>query len=241
MKIVSFKICPFVQRALAIVELKDIEYEVEYISLRDKPKWFLEQSPHGQVPILIDKKGTLFESGPISEYLEENYKTNPLHPEDPFTKALHRAWIELAAKNYLVQCSTQRSPTIEVLQEKKEQLNKAFSKIEEVLSTGPYFSGDSINMVDAGWYVLLHRTHLINKLTGYDFLDDFRKTKRWREALLEVSALRKSVSDDFETEFINFYLSGKTYLGRLMRSRSGCCGDDEECDCTPEEVARCCA
>jgi glutathione S-transferase len=36
MKIVSFKICPFVQRVTALLEAKNIEYKVEFISLRDK-------------------------------------------------------------------------------------------------------------------------------------------------------------------------------------------------------------
>jgi glutathione S-transferase len=41
MKIVSFKICPFVQRVIGVLELKQVSFEVEYISLMDKPDWFL--------------------------------------------------------------------------------------------------------------------------------------------------------------------------------------------------------
>jgi glutathione S-transferase len=57
MKIVSFKICPFVQRVIGALEVKQLSYEVEYISLMDKPDWFLKASPHGQVPILIEPAG----------------------------------------------------------------------------------------------------------------------------------------------------------------------------------------
>ena len=53
MKIISFKICPFVQRVTALLEAKDIPYDIEFISLSDKPQWFLDISPNGQVPVLI--------------------------------------------------------------------------------------------------------------------------------------------------------------------------------------------
>ncbi|GAL22560.1 glutathione S-transferase [Vibrio maritimus] len=47
-KIVSFKICPFVQRVTAALEAKQIPYEIEYISLKDKPQWFLDISPNAK-------------------------------------------------------------------------------------------------------------------------------------------------------------------------------------------------
>ena len=75
MKIVSFKICPFVQRVIGALEVKQLSYEVEYISLMDKPDWFLKASPHGQVPILIEPAGVLFESGPISKILLSSSKS----------------------------------------------------------------------------------------------------------------------------------------------------------------------
>ena len=71
-KIVSFKICPFVQWVITLLEAKNVLYEVKYISLKDKPQWFLDISPNGQVPVLITEAGVvLFESGAIVEYLDE--------------------------------------------------------------------------------------------------------------------------------------------------------------------------
>lgn len=238
MIIVSFKICPFVQRVLCIAELKGIKYDVTYISLMDKPDWFLEKSPFGQVPILIEDQGTLFDSNAISEYLEEQYP-NKLHPDSVFIRATHRSWIGLAAKNYLVQCKTQRSSTEKILFENKMELDKDFEKVEAIISEGPYFSGGTISMVDAAWFALLHRTEIIKKYTGFEFLDGFQKLLKWRAALMEKAPLLQSVSDDFDAEFMNFYLNEKTYLGQLMRERSGCCGVREKCNCTPEMLACC--
>ncbi len=73
-KLISFPICPFVQRIAALLEGANLDYEVEYIELSDKPDWFLELSPHGQVPILITKDGVaLFESDAISDYLLDTF------------------------------------------------------------------------------------------------------------------------------------------------------------------------
>ena len=40
-KVVSSTICPFVQRVTALLEQKKIPYDIEYISLLDKPDWFI--------------------------------------------------------------------------------------------------------------------------------------------------------------------------------------------------------
>ncbi len=209
------------QRTIAIAEVKGINYEIQYISLKDKPEWFLKESPHGQVPILMTKQGTLFESNAISEYLDEAYPQKKLYPEDPFQKAIHRAWIESAVKHYLIQCSTQRSGDKDTLLERKAKLDKLFEKISKVLgNSSPYFLGNSLGMVDIAWFVLLHRTEIIQKYTGFDFLHSYEKLKEWRTSLLTVPALLRSISNDFEEAFANFYLSEKTYLGSLCNKKT---------------------
>ena len=214
MKIVSFKICPFVQRVTALLEAKGIPYDIEFISLSDKPQWFLDISPNGQVPVLITDGGTaLFESDAIVEYLEEAYPAlQPgLSPED---KATNRAWSYLASKNYLVQCSAQRSPDSDVLKERSEKLGKAFDRIEKQLGDTPYFGGETIGMVDVAWLPLLHRADIIQRRSRFDFVGERPKLKQWQELLLKTGLAEKSVASDFEEAFSAFYLSDQTFLGR---------------------------
>ena len=214
MKIVSFKICPFVQRVTALLEAKNISYEIEYISLKDKPQWFLDISPNGQVPILITNDGdALFESDAIVEYIEEAYpplQVNISHER----KAKNRAWSYLASKNYLVQCGAQRSPDKEVLSERSNKLAKPFDRIEKQLGNTEYFSGETIGMVDIAWLPILHRADIVEKHSGFDFLGDRPKLKAWQKKLLSGDLAEKSVSADFKQAFSDFYLSDETYLGR---------------------------
>ncbi len=52
-KLVSFDVCPFVQRSIITLEEKKVPYDIEYIELGDPPGWFQEASPLGKVPILF--------------------------------------------------------------------------------------------------------------------------------------------------------------------------------------------
>ncbi len=213
-KIVSFKICPFVQRVAAALEARAIPYKVEHISLGNPPDWFSEVSPNAQVPLLITDSGTvLFESDAIVEYLDEVYgpMQNDISPEQ---HAIDRAWSYQASKHYLVQCSAMRSSDEDTLASRAQDLGKAFARVENVLEDGPYFHGQGPGNVDIAWLPLLHRAAIIEKYAGYDFLDEFPKVKAWQSALMATGLAEKSVSDDFEEEFSKFYLSDETYLGK---------------------------
>ena len=219
MKVISFKICPFVQRVTALLAAKDIPCDIQYISLKDKPQWFLDISPNAQVPLLITDNGTaLFESHAIAEYLEETHP--PLQPWlSAEERAIHRAWSHLGSKNYLVQCAAQRSPDAETLEQRGNSLARAFDKMEKQLSDTEFFHAQSIGMVDIAWLPLLHRADIIHRMSGHDFIATTRpKLKAWQKRLLATGLAEKSVAADFTRDFADFYLSEATLLGRYAAS-----------------------
>ena len=67
---------------MIVLRAKQVEFDVTYINLRDKPDWFLKISPHGKVPVLNVDGQPLFESNAIAEFLDETVPPR-LHPEDP--------------------------------------------------------------------------------------------------------------------------------------------------------------
>jgi glutathione S-transferase len=234
-KIVSFKICPFVQRVTALLEAKNVPYKIEYISLSNKPQWFIDISPTGQVPLLITEEGTaLFESDAIVEYIDET--TSPLAADiTPVQRAIDRAWSYQATKHYLVQCSTMQSADQETLVERSEKLNKSFEKAEKQLGDGPFFNGKTMGNVDIAWLPLLHRAMIVEQHSGYDFIADYPKVKAWQAAMAKTGIAEKSVPADFDEAFSNFYLADRTFLGRgadfdemptekaAVTGRGGCC------------------
>src|SRR3954451_3163603 len=92
--LVSFKTCPWVQRAAIVLREKNVDFEFRHIEPDNRPDWFLAISPHKKVPVLrVDDRVSLFESNAIAEYLDETISPR-LHPEDPVARAVNRAWTD---------------------------------------------------------------------------------------------------------------------------------------------------
>src|SRR5438552_9847724 len=96
LKLISHKLCPYVQRAVIALTEKRVAFERIDIDLVNKPDWFLAISPLGKTPVLQVGDVPIFESAVILEYLEET-QPKPLHPADPVRRAEHRAWIEFGS------------------------------------------------------------------------------------------------------------------------------------------------
>src|SRR6188474_401494 len=96
LKLISHKLCPYVQRAAIALSEKGIPFERIDIDLANKPDWFLKISPLGKTPVLLVGDVPIFESAVILEYLEET-QSKPLHPTDAVDRAEHRAWIEFGS------------------------------------------------------------------------------------------------------------------------------------------------
>lgn len=233
LKVISLKICPFVQRVIALLEAKKLPYEVEYIGFNDQPEWFLAISPNAQVPLLLTESGVpLFESEAIIEYIDDI--SEPLEQGlSAEQRALNRAWSYQADALYLPQCSTMQSATEENLKERTQKLAKSFAKVEAKLTESPFFNGEQFGNVDIAWLPVLHRTALLEKHSNYDLLKGFPKIKAWQTQLMKTGLAELSVSEDFESIFTGFYLSNRTFLGRGQNcdeilgdfcGSEGCCG-----------------
>ena len=75
-RLISFALCPYVQRCVMTLREKEVAYDIDYIDLSDRPDWFVELSPLGKVPVLEvtrddGSKVVLFESVVINEYLDD--------------------------------------------------------------------------------------------------------------------------------------------------------------------------
>src|SRR6201987_4475175 len=96
LKLVSHKLCPYVQRAVIALTEKGVAFERIDIDLANKPDWFLKISPLGKTPVLLVGDHAIFESAVILEYLEET-AARPLHPSDALRRAQTRAFIEFGS------------------------------------------------------------------------------------------------------------------------------------------------
>ncbi|NOH33034.1 glutathione S-transferase family protein [Vibrio chagasii] len=215
-KLISFKNCPFVQRVMGALVMKKVPFEIEYIELNNKPQWFLDISPNGQVPVLVTEDETvLFESDAIVEYLDDKYA--PIEEVTAEQKALDRAWSYQASKHYMPQCGTMGSKDKDTFDTRLANLQKAFLKAENKLGDTHFFKGNYISNVDIAWLPLLHRASVIKERSGFDMLEGFPKVQAWQSALIKSGLTEKTVPQDFVEKFSGFYLTN-TYLASLVEA-----------------------
>ncbi len=196
-KLVSFKICPFVQRSVILLKEKNIDFDIAYINLDEPPEWFLALSPTGKVPILEVDGKVLFESAIISEYLDE---VNPpsLHPANPLEKAQNRAWMEFTSPLYMAFFKLMMSKTKKAGAEVIIDTNKQLATLDKIKVNAPWFNGDDFSMVDISIAPLFMRLAFLKKHYNLDLLDGRNNLQAWSDKLLARESVINSVVDDFE-------------------------------------------
>src|SRR5690348_2570773 len=147
--LVSFKTCPWVQRAAIVLREKNVAFEFRHIEPDNRPDWFLAISPHKKVPVLrIDDKISLFESNAIAEYLDETIQPR-LHPEDPIERAINRAWTDYVPTFAESVTGAGYAPTEEGFNKAIEKGVQSFERLEKALEKqgkGPFFNGDKFSL-----------------------------------------------------------------------------------------------
>ncbi len=218
----SFRTCPWVQRAAIVLRAKQIAYDITYIDQeRDKrPDWFMAISPHGKVPALvIDGKEALFESNAIAEYLDETIAPR-LAPEDPLARARNRAWTDYLPTFAIAVSLTSYANSQEIFDAKKEKIPEPFSKLDAALAKrgndGPYFNGDKLSLVDAGYAPFLQRFTFMNRLKPLDIIERYPHLAAWRDALLADPAVIASTVTDFEAVWQEQLVVRGRWLGRAV-------------------------
>jgi glutathione S-transferase len=201
LELVSFKICPFVQRAVITLLYKEIPYRVTYIDLSSPPDWFTRLSPFGKVPILkVGDRDVIFESAIIDEFLDEVYDGRLL-PTDPLQRAIDRSWIDFGSSLMLDFSGLIHSTDAEAFDKKMQTVKKEFNWLENKLGKGPYFNGESFTLVDIAYAPLFMRTTLLHLGDELYPSDRFPKTAAWADKLLSIPVLAKSVVSDFNELF----------------------------------------
>lgn len=201
--LVSFDLCPYVQRAAIVLAEKGVPFERVDIDLENKPEWFLAISPRGKVPLLKVGADVLFESAAIVEYLDEVYEPR-LHPEHPATRARHRAWMEFGS------AILGDIWTIETTAEEKAfaaamaGLKDKFTRIESELGDGPYFAGEAFTIVDAVFAPAFRYFDTFDQLTDLGTFDALPKVRKWREALSRRPSVRDAVVPDYDVRLRRF-------------------------------------
>jgi len=211
-RLISFKRCPYVQRCVMILREKNVEYDIEYIELSDRPDWFNELSPLGKVPVLEvtrddGSKVVLFESAVINEYLDE-VTPGSLLPGDPLERAHSRAWCFFGTALLSDAGDITMARDEETLAGDLERLGKKLDRLEREIDTGPFFSGAEVSLVDAAFVPALQRLAWANEFhPAMAIFEGHPKVARWWAALADRESVVNSAVPDLRQRY-------KAYVGR---------------------------
>lgn len=217
-QLISHHLCPYVQRAAIVATEKNIVLDRTYISLEQKPAWFLALSPTGKVPLLRVRDTALFESSVICEYLDEVFGT-PLHPSDPLERARHRAWMEFASAILGEIGGLYSATNLEGYELKVGALKSRFTSLENEIA-GPWFGGAKFHMVDAFYGSVFRYFDVFEKFVDLNVFDGLPKVLSWRHKLAVRPSVAAAVTPDYADRLTTFLVAKNSCLSGLI-SRSG--------------------
>jgi glutathione S-transferase len=185
----SFRRCPYAMRARFTLAKSGQRVELREVLLRDKPQSLLSISPKATVPVLVLEDGRVLE-----ESLE--IMSWALHKNDP-DAWLDETGIELVNENdsvfkkHLDQYKYfDRHPRHSQLYY-REQAEVFLQKLENILSTYSYLSGEQIKFVDVAIFPFIRQF----ARTDLDWFKSSRyiNLRRWLETFLSSALFEQTM------------------------------------------------
>ena len=202
--LVSFKTCPWVQRAAIVLREKKIDFEFRHIDRDNRPDWFLAISPHKKVPVLrLDERVSLFESNAIAEYLDETIAPR-LHPEDPIARAVNPAWTDYVPTFAEMVTATAYAHSEADYVKAAANIPIPFERLERAIEKqggGPYFNGGRYSLVDAAYAPFLQRYFFVDRIRRLGHIEKFSRLKAWAEALIARPSTHSFPPAEFEAMY----------------------------------------
>jgi len=196
-ELVSFKLCPFVQRSVITLLHKQVKFRIRYVDLSAPPDWFLSLSPTKKVPLMVvDDDKVIFESAVINELVDELTPAR-LHPADPIQRARNRSWIEFGSNCLVDILHMTTAKTEEAFRDVVSGNKTKLEILEAELDQGPFFNGADFSLVDAAYAPFFVRLEFIDRHLPVFDRQALPKVTQWSDRLLALPSVINSVVADF--------------------------------------------
>lgn len=216
LKLVSFKLCPYVQRALIALLYKGVEHEIEYVDLAKPPDWFLRISPLKKVPVLMLDDTVLFESNAIVEFVDEAYP-NRLHPEDILARARNRSWMAFGdvCMPFALQLTLKKTQA--EFDRVAADLMQRFDELEPAVRGDGSFNRTGFSLIDVCFAPLFMRLEFLDRIAP-GVLDPERhpRISAWRDGLSREPSVKHSCVADIELLYMHLLGRRQGYVAGFL-------------------------
>lgn len=150
---------PFSHRCRFVLYEKGGDFEVVDVDPNNKPPEIDAMNPYGEVPILIERDLTLYQSNIINEYIDERFPHPQLMPADPIMRARARLFIYTFERELFgfVRYLEKRDADERRKAIAREQIREQLVQLSPILSKNKYLMGDEFTMLDVTLAPLLWR------------------------------------------------------------------------------------
>ena len=182
----SYRRCPYAMRARMALSYAGIAYQVQDISLKDKPPGLLAVSPKGTVPVLVLPNGRVLEQSldimhwalqqhDPAQWLDiDREKSQALINENDgaFKQALDKY-------KYAIRFPEQSSSSY------RSQAEVFLCKLEEALQDQPFLSGAHLSLTDVAIFPFIRQFAAVD--ANWFAQAAYPKLQAWLQARLESS------------------------------------------------------
>ena len=201
------RICPFSQRALLALIESNIKFDYVDIEFMAKPQWFVNITPFGKVPVLIDRGETIVESLAIVEYVNEEKNLGWLG-ETSQKKAFVRAWMLYCDKLHDMTRNFFIAKDEKKIEENIFVLQDALNKCGQYLHIDHFYSearGDSglsaLGIVYAPLFILLN---CLEEKAGHRLISHNGFIQTTAKQLLSHPSIAMLNNDFYKKELLEF-------------------------------------
>ncbi|KAL3312857.1 Glutathione S-transferase omega-1 [Cichlidogyrus casuarinus] len=158
----AMKFCPFCDRVRFILDYYQVDYEIVFIDLTNKPDWYLGKMPEGKVPLLRLQDNNLVDSELIIKFINLNYGKILVEEDDQMDLA-KQFWNSMFPLLYTI-LFKETGFTLEDVKSFEKEADELECKL-----MGPYLFGDKLSIADVYLYPILNRWECImGRASGMD-------------------------------------------------------------------------
>jgi glutathione S-transferase len=234
LELIAHATCPYVQRASAVLQARQLPHTRTEVDLANKPAWLLELSPLGKVPLLLvtppnGPRHRIAESLVICEYLDTLGPTPSLLPADPLNKARHKAWMEFSGSLLMGLSSSFGAKTEAEFDTAWAEVARKLAMVAQSdvsptpLEARRFFDGPEPAMVDLVFAPVLRYVATLEAALGKDLLSPANPwLKAWQGAVLALPAVQAAVGADYPAVFAaRLRKDPTTYLAHRLAQQLG--------------------
>lgn len=159
MKLYSGTACPFSHRCRIVLFEKGMDFEIIDVDIQSKPEDLPLMNPYNEVPVLVERDLTLYESNIINEYIDERFPHPQLMPADPVMRARARLMLFNFEREMFIHVKALESAeTSKKDQEKaRSALRDGLTQLAPIFGRQKYMMGEEFSMLDVAIAPLLWR------------------------------------------------------------------------------------